>query len=150
MQLCTSGKCVSCRACCLFPSPVRQTSTNKVIHTTYPETTISNLYISQEGYYKTGIAGLIGVHNSTITREIKRNNKQCDNSPKYVSQPLMCWAHKEKKQLLSVQPGDSQQNAYKEHCNRTVRHKMLNQRLFESNIHAQETAIQWLWHYNNA
>ena len=61
----------------------------------------------------------------------------------------MDWAYKQKIRLLYIQPGKPQQNAYVERFNRTVRHEWLNQHLFESIVHEQETATQWLWHYNN-
>jgi putative transposase len=51
--------------------------------------------------------------------------------------------------LQYIQPGKPQQNAYVERFNRTVRHEWLDQHLFASIRHAQETATQWLWRYNN-
>lgn len=35
-----------------------------------------------------------------------------------------------------------------ERFNRTVRHEWLDQHLFDSVEHAQQTATQWLWRYN--
>jgi putative transposase len=61
----------------------------------------------------------------------------------------MTWARKHRIQLHYIQPGNPQQNACVERFNRTVRHEWLNQHLFESIRHAQETAIEWLWRYNN-
>ena len=74
---------------------------------------------------------------------------RCDNGPEYISSQLMAWAQKRCIQLHYIQPGNPQQNAYVERFNRTVRHEWLNQHLFESITHAQETATQWLWRYNN-
>lgn len=74
---------------------------------------------------------------------------RCDNGPEYISKQLMAWARKQRIQLQYIQPGKPQQNAYVERFNRTVRHEWLNQHLFESIAHAQETATQWLWRYNN-
>ncbi len=89
----------------------------------------------------------------TLERIIEWRGKpesiRCDNGPEYISQQLMDWAHRQKIQLRYIQPGKSQQNAYIERYNRTVRHEWLNQHLFESIVHAQETATQWLWLYNN-
>lgn len=89
----------------------------------------------------------------TLERIIEWRGKpksiQCDNGPEYISQQLMDWAHRQKIQLHYIQPGKPQQNAYIERYNRTVRHEWLNQHLFESIVHAQETATQWLWLYNN-
>ena len=58
------------------------------------------------------------------------------------------WSEKHGIRLHYNQPGKPQQNAYVERFNRTIRHEWLNQHLFESIEHAQETATQWLWQYN--
>ena len=46
-------------------------------------------------------------------------------------------------------PGNPQQNAYIERCNRTVRYGGLNPYLFESIGVVQAFATKWLWTYNN-
>jgi len=74
---------------------------------------------------------------------------RCDNGPEYLSGQLVQWATKNQIQLHYIQPGKPQQNAYVERFNRTVRHEWLDQHLFESIAHAQETATRWLWSYNN-
>jgi len=74
---------------------------------------------------------------------------RCDNGPEYISQQLMDWAEKRQIRLQHIQPGKPQQNTYVERFNRTVRHQWLDQHLFTSIRHAQETATQWLWRYNN-
>jgi putative transposase len=74
---------------------------------------------------------------------------RCDNGPEYISHRLIEWAENQGIQLQYIQPGKPQQNAYVERFNRTVRHEWLDQHLFENIAHAQETATQWLWHYNN-
>ena len=51
--------------------------------------------------------------------------------------------------LRFIQPGNPQQNAYIERFNRTARHEWLNQNLFDSIEHAQETATRWMWSYNS-
>ena len=50
---------------------------------------------------------------------------------------------------MFIQPGKPTQNAYVERFNRTVRHEWLDEHLFESVDHAQQTTTQWLWLYNN-
>ena len=50
---------------------------------------------------------------------------------------------------MFIQPGKPTQNAYVERFNRTVRLEWLDEHLFESVDHAQQTATQWLWLYNN-
>lgn len=74
---------------------------------------------------------------------------RCDNGPEYISQLLIDWAKKKQIRLQYIQPGKPQQNTYVERFNRTVRHEWLDQHLFESIAHAQDTATQWLWRYNN-
>ena len=51
--------------------------------------------------------------------------------------------------LQYIQLGKPQQNVYVERYNRTVRHEWLDQHLFETRDHAQRTAAEWLWRYNN-
>jgi putative transposase len=51
--------------------------------------------------------------------------------------------------LTHIQPGKSQQNAYVERYNRTVRHEWLDLYLFESIKEVQQIATEWLWSYNN-
>lgn len=74
---------------------------------------------------------------------------RCDNGPEYLSGQLIAWAAKHRIQLHYIQPGKPYQNAYVERFNRTVRHEWLDQHLFVSIQHAQETATRWLWRYNN-
>jgi len=89
----------------------------------------------------------------TLDRIIEWRGKpkaiRCDNGPEYISHHLVEWAAKNEIKLLYIQPGKPQQNAYVERYNRTVRHEWLNQHLFDSIAHAQETATQWLWKYNH-
>ncbi len=42
-----------------------------------------------------------------------------------------------------------QQNAFIERFNRMVRHKWLDQDIFENIKEVQEQATEWLWTYNN-
>ena len=74
---------------------------------------------------------------------------RCDNGPEYISKLLENWADKNQIQLVFIQPGNPQQNAYIERYNRTVRYDWLNQFLFETIAEVQLHATQWLWLYNN-
>ena len=72
-----------------------------------------------------------------------------DNGPEYISEKLRIWAEKQRIAIQHIQPGQPQQNAYVERCNRTVRHEWLDQYIIESIEEAQEQATKWLWTYNN-
>ena len=72
-----------------------------------------------------------------------------DNGSEMCSAEFQTWAHKHDIQVQFIQPGKPTQNAYVERFNRTVRHEWLDEHLFESIDHAQRTATQWLWRYNN-
>jgi putative transposase len=78
----------------------------------------------------------------------KPSGIRSDNGPEYLSSELVAWAEKHRIQLHYIQPGKPQQNAYVERFNRTVRHEWLDQHLFDSIAHAQQTATEWLWQYN--
>ena len=74
---------------------------------------------------------------------------RCDNGPEYVSELLQSWAKRKGIDILFIQPGNPQQNAYVERYNRTVRYDWLNQYLFSNISEVQEFATKWLWFYNN-
>ena len=74
---------------------------------------------------------------------------RCDNGPEYLSQVLQDWAHTRRITIMYIQPGKPTQNAYIERFNRTARHEWLDMHQFDSVAHAQRTATQWLWTYNN-
>ncbi len=50
----------------------------------------------------------------------------------YISGKLMAWAVRTGIHIQYIQPGKSQQNAYTEQYNRTVRHEWLDQNTFET------------------
>jgi putative transposase len=74
---------------------------------------------------------------------------RCDNGPEYISQTLKDWAIAHNIEILFIQPGNPQQNAYVERYNRTVRHEWLEMNEFKSIHQAQAESEQWLWTYNN-
>tara|TARA_B110000967_G_C18336485_1_gene294603 strand:+ start:281 stop:508 length:228 start_codon:yes stop_codon:yes gene_type:complete len=55
---------------------------------------------------------------------------RCDNGPEYISGLLDTWAEARSIDLLFIQPGNPQQNAYIEPYNRRVRHDWLSHYLF--------------------
>jgi putative transposase len=87
--------------------------------------------------------------NQIIEWRGKPRQIRCDNGPEYVSHLLSDWAYKNNIQLLFIEPGNPQQNAYIERYNRTVRYDWLNQYLFHDVEEVQYYATQWLWTYNN-
>jgi putative transposase len=74
---------------------------------------------------------------------------RCDNGPEYISQTLRDWAAQREIELVFIQPGKPQQNAYIERYNRTVRYDWLAHYLFESIEEVQAFATRWLWTYNH-
>jgi putative transposase len=74
---------------------------------------------------------------------------RCDNGPEYIGESLKQWAQKRQVELVHIQPGKPQQNAYIERYNRTVRYDWLAQHLFDSVEQMQNHATDWLWHYNH-
>lgn len=72
-----------------------------------------------------------------------------DNGREYVAGQLMAWAKAKRNPVKYIRPGKPQHNAYMERYNRTGRYEWLGQHLFELIQHAQETATEWLWRYNN-
>ena len=71
-----------------------------------------------------------------------------DNGPEYVSGLLKAWAEACGIGIEYIQLGKPQQNAYIKRYNRTVRHKWLDQNIFETIKEAQDEATEWLWTYN--
>lgn len=74
---------------------------------------------------------------------------RCDNGPEYVSGAVAAWAARRRIDLIFIQPGNPQQNAYIERYNRTVRYDWLAHYLFESIQEVQDFATRWLWSYNH-
>lgn len=74
---------------------------------------------------------------------------RCDNGSEMCSGEFQTWAEQHRIRVMFIQPGKPTQNAYVERWNRTVRHEWLDAHLFESVDHAQRTAAEWLWRYNN-
>jgi len=74
---------------------------------------------------------------------------RCDNGPEYISEKITRWADQQKINLIHIQPGKPQQNAYIERYNRTVRYDWLAQYMFDNLEEVQDYATRWLWFYNN-
>jgi len=74
---------------------------------------------------------------------------RCDNGPEYINSFLATWTISKGIEIMFIQPGNPQQNAYVERYNRTVRYDWLNHYLFDSIEDVQDRATKWLWIYNN-
>jgi transposase InsO family protein len=104
-----------------------------------------------------GIEVDLGLPAARITRALdqiiewrgKPDVIRSDNGSEMRSGEFQTWAANRGIRLLFIQPGKPTQNAYVERFNRTVRHEWLDMHLFKSIGHAQQTATEWLWHYNN-
>ena len=87
--------------------------------------------------------------NQIIEWRGKPKQIRCDNGPEYISGLLSTWAEKRSIDLLFIQPGNPQQNAYIEGYNRTVKYDWLSHYLFTEIEDVQEYATRWLWTYNH-
>ena len=87
--------------------------------------------------------------NQLIEWRGKPKTIRSDNGPEYISKVMADWAKDQKIELLFIQPGNPQQNAYVERYNRTVRYDWLARIIFSDIPEVQEYATKWLWHYNN-
>ena len=74
---------------------------------------------------------------------------RCDNGPEHISKTLQAWAQAMGIKLEYTQPGMSQQNAYVERFNLTVRYEWLSQYCWENLQEVQLYATEWLWKYNH-
>ena len=104
-----------------------------------------------------GIEVDFGLPSTRITRVLdqiiewrgKPKAIRSDNGSEMCSAAFKHWAARRGIRLMFIQPGKPTQNAYIERFSRTVRHEWLDEHLFESIDHAQQTATEWLWLYNH-
>lgn len=92
---------------------------------------------------------VIRVLNNVIGWRGKPKAIRSDNWPEYIGHTLAQWAERRGIELVHIQPGNPQQNAYIERYNRTVRYDWLGHYLFESIAVVQEHATNWMWTYNH-
>ena len=71
-----------------------------------------------------------------------------DNGPELISLQLVAWCQRHDVEMLHIQPGKPNQNAYIERFNRTFRQEVLNAYLFISLDQVREISWQWLLDYN--
>jgi putative transposase len=73
---------------------------------------------------------------------------RCDKGPELTSQVFTSWCERHGVELLFIQPGKPNQNAYSERFNRTYREEVLNRYLFEDLDQVREMTHKWLIMYN--
>jgi len=71
-----------------------------------------------------------------------------DNGPELTSTQLVAWCHQNQVEIIYIQPGKPNQNAYIERFNRTFRHDVLNAYLFNSLQEVRDIAWNWMKDYN--
>ena len=71
-----------------------------------------------------------------------------DNGPEMTSEAFIEWAREKGIELLFIQPGKPNQNAFVERFNRSFREEVLDANLFNSISEAQEAADDWVIDYN--
>lgn len=73
---------------------------------------------------------------------------RCDNGPEFVAEVLRAWCERHGIQLLFIQPGKPNQNAYIERFNRSYRHEILNAWVFMTLDEVRELSEAWRVRYN--
>ena len=71
-----------------------------------------------------------------------------DNGPEYLSQVFVDWCKDNAVELIHIQPGKPNQNAFIERFNRTYREDVLDFYLFNNLTEVREITEQWLEEYN--
>ena len=71
-----------------------------------------------------------------------------DNGPEFISKKFGLWLKKNAIELVRIQPGKPQQNAFVERFNRTVREDLLDANLIFDLEHAAELANEFIREYN--
>lgn len=71
-----------------------------------------------------------------------------DNGPELTAQAFTDWAKEREIQLLFIQPGKPNQNAFVERFNRSFRNEVLDAWLFNAVSEVQDAADDWLSDYN--
>jgi putative transposase len=73
---------------------------------------------------------------------------RCDNGPELRSYAFTEWCNTKDINLMFIQPGKPDQNAFIERFNRTYRTEVLNAYLFDSVSQVREITDDWLRRYN--
>jgi putative transposase len=73
---------------------------------------------------------------------------RCDNGPEFIAQQFADWCKDKSIQILYIQPGKPDQNAFIERFNRTYRDGVLDAYLFDSISDVQQITDDWIKRYN--
>ena len=73
---------------------------------------------------------------------------RCDNGAEMAGHAFRQWAEDRGVQLMFIQPGKPNQNAFAERFNRTFRHEVLDAHLFASMREVEQICDQWRTEYN--
>ena len=73
---------------------------------------------------------------------------RCDNGPEFVAEVLRAWCERHGIQLLFIQPGKPNQNAYIERFNRSYRNEILNAWVFMTLDEVRERSEAWRVRYH--
>lgn len=71
-----------------------------------------------------------------------------DNGPELLSAQLVSWCQRNNVEMIYIQPGKPNQNAYIERFNRTFRYEVLDAYLFNSLQQVRDIAWNWMIDYN--
>lgn len=93
-------------------------------------------------------ARLLRVMNQLIEVYGKPEAIRLDNGPELTAEAFTEWAKEHDIQLLFIQPGKPNQNAFIERFNRSFRNEVLDANLFDAISEVQQAADDWLIDYN--
>ncbi len=73
---------------------------------------------------------------------------RCDNGPEFLGAEFVSWAEDAGVEIMYIQPGKHNQNAYIERFNRTYRTEVLDLYLFDNLEEVREITYWWMIEYN--
>ena len=93
-------------------------------------------------------ARVVRVLNQLLEVYGKPHAIRLDNGPELTADAFVDWAKEHQVQLLFIQPGKPNQNAFVERFNRSFREEVLDAWLFNAVSEVQSAADDWLTDYN--
>lgn len=86
---------------------------------------------------------VVRVLDTLIAEHGKPQRIRVDNGAEMTSSTFMAWCERQQIQIVYIQPGKPNQNAYIERFNRSFRHEVLDANLFGTLAEVRE--ISWAW-----